>query len=124
MNHHVNERIDFLYGITCALSLRAPHVALAVDDLALQIRFINHVEFHDAEGSHACCCQVHQSRTAQAARTYAQHLRILQTLLTRHAHIRDDEVTAIPANFFQAEGFSWLHERWQGHRYSLIGRCA
>ena len=55
VHHNVDVRVDFIDRVASRFSLRAADVALAVNDLALQVRFINLVELDDAQGAHASC---------------------------------------------------------------------
>ena len=74
-----------------------------MNDLALQIRFIHHVEVHEADGADTRRREVERQRRTQAACTNAQNFRRLQLLLAFHADLRKDQVAGISGNFFVCE---------------------
>ena len=86
-----------------------------MDDLALQIGFVDCVELDDAKRAHTCCRQVQQRRATQATGPDDQNLCVLQPLLPVHPHVGNDEVTAVPADLVDGQVLSRFHERWQGH---------
>ena len=57
----------------------------AMNDLALQIRSINHIEINQTKPAHAGSRQVHSQRRAQTAGADHQHARRFQLALTGHA---------------------------------------
>ena len=73
----VDVGIDLLDRVTRTLGLGSADVALAVDDLALQVGLVDSVELHDPEGADAGRRQVHQRRTAESAGTDAEHASVL-----------------------------------------------
>ena len=96
-----------------ALRLRPADIALAVDDLALEIGLVDDVELHDAQRANPRRREVHQSGTAEAARADAQHAGVLQSLLPRHPDVGDDEVAAVAADLVGRQAVGGLHERRQ-----------
>jgi hypothetical protein len=54
------------------------------------------------------------------AGAHAQHLGVLQSLLTGHPNVRDDQVTAIPANLVDRQVLGWLDQRRQAHDFSSL----
>ncbi|CAB4680641.1 unannotated protein [freshwater metagenome] len=90
MHLHIYIRVCLKYPIARALGFRPPNVLLTMDDLALQVRLINHIELNDAKGADPGGCQVKQSWAAQATGANAKHLGVLQALLASHAHIGND----------------------------------
>ena len=64
-----------------ALQLGRAHACGAVDNLALQVAVVHHVEIHDADAAHARRRQVQRQRRAQPARADQQHAAALQLLL-------------------------------------------
>ena len=119
MKIHGDQRVDLFDRVSSALCLRATDIALTVNNLALQVGLIDNVEFNNAQGAHTCCCQVHQRWRAQPTGANTQHLGILQTLLTGHADIRNDQVAAIAAHFVDAQFDIGIHEGRQAHDDSM-----
>ena len=59
---HLHEGVDLRDRLTSTLRFRTSKVTVPVNDLALQVRFIDDVKLDDAEGAHPCCCEIHQRR--------------------------------------------------------------
>ncbi|CAB4758652.1 unannotated protein [freshwater metagenome] len=115
MDVHLHERIDLADAVARALGLRPSDIALTVNDLALEIRLVNRVELDNAERADSGCREIHERGAAEAARPDAQHLRVLQPLLPRHANVGNDEVPAVTANLLDGEFRGRLHEGRQAH---------
>ena len=79
-----------------------------MQDLALEIRDLHHVEVHQANLPHPRRRQVNGDGRAQAARADLEHLRLLQFELPGEAHLRRDEMARIPRNFFFAQLYCWI----------------
>ena len=62
MQVHGDERVDLEHRIARRLRLGPADVGLAVDDLALQVGLVDHVELDDAEGADPGGGQVQQRR--------------------------------------------------------------
>ena len=86
-----------------------------MDDLALQVGLVHHVEVDDAERAHTGRGQVEQRRRAQAAGPHDQDLRVLQPLLPGHPDVRDDEVPAVPGDLVDGQLGGGLDQGRQGH---------
>jgi hypothetical protein len=95
------------------IGLEPADVGLAVDDLALQVRLVDHVEVDDAERAHSRGRQVEQGRRAQAAGTDAQHPGVLQPLLPGHPYLRDDQVTGVALHLVEGQLSGRLDQWWQ-----------
>ena len=85
----------------------------AVDDLALQVGLVDHVELDDADGADAGGGEVQQRRRAQPARADDQHLGVLQPLLPVHAQVGDDQVPAVARDLFARQLGRRLYQRRQ-----------
>jgi hypothetical protein len=59
--HDFDERIGLDDGLPGRLGLGLSNVGLAMNDLALQIGFIDYVEVDDAERPDACRCKIEPS---------------------------------------------------------------
>src|SRR5215204_5095210 len=88
-------RVDVVEAVARRLDLRPPDVLCAVDDLALEVRGVHHVEVHDAERADAGRRQIHPRRRAQAPRPDHQHARGFELALTLDADLGHDEVTTV-----------------------------
>jgi len=97
------------------LGLAAAHVGDAVDDLALQVRLVHHVEVDNAQRADPGRGQVQQRGRAEAAGPDAQDLGVLQPLLPGHAHVGDDQVTGVTPDLVDGQRFGGLHQRGQRH---------
>jgi hypothetical protein len=58
-----------------------PTQLVAVDDLALQVGLVHHVEIDNADAANASGGQIQQQRRPQAARAHAEHASGLEPLL-------------------------------------------
>ena len=56
-----------------------------------------------------------QGRRAESAGADAQHLRVLEALLTRDTDIGDDQVARIPSNLIDGQILGRFDQWWQGH---------
>src|SRR6185369_17129167 len=83
--------------------LLAADVARPVQDLALQVRVVHHVEVHDPQGAHAGGRQVQGQGRAQAPRPHAEHPGRLELPLSGQAHLGDDQVPGVSADLVVAE---------------------
>src|SRR3989441_5237652 len=97
------------------LELRLPHRGRAVDDLALQVRLVHHVEVDEADGPYARGREVERGRGAESARADEQHARGLELALPLHPHVRQDQVTRVPQNLLVRQlGQRLCHGRASG----------
>jgi hypothetical protein len=115
VEHDVDQRVDLLHGGLRALGLGPADVALAVDDLALQVALVDDVEVDDAERADAGGREVHQRRAAEAARADGEHLGVLQALLPVHGDVGDDQVAAVAHDLLAGQLRGRLDERRQRH---------
>ena len=74
-----------------------------MDHLALQVAVVDHIEIDDAQAAHARGGQVEQQGRTQAAGAHTQHRGRLETLLPRHAHLRQDQVPGETGHLIGAE---------------------
>ncbi len=112
VQHHVHQRVDLEHRVAGALCLGPADIGLTVDDLPLQVRFVDHVELDDPDGADAGRGQVQQCRRSQPAGSDDQHFGILETLLAVHPRGPDDQVTAVPGNLVPGQFGGWFHKRW------------
>jgi hypothetical protein len=98
----VQERIDRLQFVGGGIELLAANVGGRVDDLALQVGVIDHVEVHNAERADARGRQVKRQRRTESARSDAQDFRGLQLLLPFHAHLGHDQMARVAQDFVVA----------------------
>jgi len=90
-----------------------------VDDLALQVRLVDHVEVDDAQRADTGRGQVHQRGRAEAAGADAQHLGVLQAALADLAYVRDDQVPGVAPDLFDGQVISGGNQRRQRHGGSV-----
>ena len=88
--------------------LRGEHLWLSegvgrVDDLALQVRVVDHVGIHDAERADARRGEVERSGGAEPACADQEHSRVEQLLLALLTDLRDEEVAAVARALLGAE---------------------
>src|ERR1700752_275668 len=88
-------RIYIAQPITCRFDLSPAEVFGTVDDLALQVRFFDHVEIDNANPSHPRRCEIHSHRRTETTRSDHQHAGGFQTTLPLHADLRHYQVTAV-----------------------------
>ena len=117
---HLDQRVDLPDGVTRALGLGPADVGLPMDDLALQVRFVDDVELDDPDGPNAGRGEVQQRRRSQPACADDQHAGVLQPLLTVQAQVGDDQVAAVARDLFARQLGRRLYQRRQRcrHRYS------
>ncbi len=115
VQHDVDQRVDLAHRVAGALGLGPVDVALAVDDLALQVALVDDVEVDDAQRPDAGRRQVHQGRRAQAAGTDGEHACVLQPLLPVHGDVGDDQVTAVAHHLLAGQLGGRLDQRRQRH---------
>src|SRR5258708_23303118 len=115
VQHHGDIRVEFPDGVARRLRLRAAHVRLAVDDLPLQVRFVDDIEVDDAERAHPGSGQVQQGGGAEPASTHAEHPGVLQALLPGHSDLRDDQVARIALDLVNGQLCGRRDQRWQRH---------
>ena len=124
MQPHLDKRVDLADRVTRALRLGPADIGLAVDDLALQVGLVDHVELDDADGAHPCGGQVQQRRRAQPACADDQHLGVLQPFLPVHPQVRDDEVTAVARDLFTRQFGRRFYQRRQRCRHRNLLDCS
>ena len=98
MDHDVDVGVGLLDRLPRRERLGLPDVGLAVDDLALQVGLVDHVEVDDAEGADPGRGQVEQRGRAEAPGADDQDLGVLQPLLPGHPDVGDDQVAGVPAH--------------------------
>src|SRR5215207_115440 len=86
-----------------------------MNDLALQIGFIDCVEVDDAERPDASRCKIEQRWTAQASRSDHQYAGVLQPFLAVHPDIGNDQMTAVTSYLVDGQLIGGRYQRRQGH---------
>ena len=103
-------------------TLSMPTVVLGVDDLALQIRFVDDVEVDEAEGADAGGGEVEGERGAEAAGADAEDPRGLELLLAFHADLGEDQVARVAGDLFVGQlrefGGDFVESGW--HFFLLV----
>ena len=74
-----------------------------MDDLALQVGFVDGVEVDQADGADAGSGEVERERRAEAAGADAEDLGGLELLLALHADLGEDEVAGVAGDLFIGE---------------------
>ena len=86
-----------------------------MDDLALQVGFLDDVELDDAQRADTGGGQIEQHRRTQSPRPDDQHAGVLEAPLPVAADARKDQVPAVAGNLVAGE-FSCRGHQWrQGH---------
>ena len=91
----VNRRIEGRQFLRCRVQLLAPDVFGGVDDLALQIARVHHVEVHQAQRANTCRGQVKGQGRTEPARPDTEYPRGLQLPLALHAHLGQNQVPRV-----------------------------
>ena len=100
MLHDVGVPVQALDRLLGGVDLEHADRVLGVDDLALQIRFVDDVEVDQAEGADAGGGEVEGEGSAEAAGADAEDLRRLELLLAFHADLREDQVARVAGDLF------------------------
>ena len=95
--------IDLGKAVARRLELGPPHIRRAVDDLALEVAEVDHVEIDDANPSDTGGGQIHRDRRAEPAGADAEHAGSLQLQLPLHADLRQDQMTAVASDLLIGE---------------------
>ena len=74
-----------------------------MDDLALQVRLVDDVVVHDPQRADPGRGQVEGRRRPEPAGSDQEHSRVQELLLALLAHLRDQEMTAVPPALLIAE---------------------
>src|SRR6202034_3551811 len=110
VQHDVDQRVDLADAVPGRFGLGFADVGDAVDNLALQVGLVDHVEVDDAERAAPGRGQVQQGGRAEAAGSNDQDLGVLQPLLPGHADVRDDQVTGVTPDLVDGQRFGGLHQ--------------
>ncbi len=100
---HVHVLVQALEHDLGGVHLELADGGLRVDDLALQVRLVDDVEVHEADGADAGGGEVERERRAEAAGADAEDLRGLELLLALHADLGQDEVAGVAGDLFVGE---------------------
>ena len=118
VGHHVHVGIEFGNRATGRLHLGLPDGSLAVNDLALEIRFVHPVEVNDTQPTDSGGGEVGKKGRAQSACSDGQNPGGLEFALTLHRHLGHDQVPGIAAHFRRTQvllGSRVGDSRDQGH---------
>lgn len=72
----------------------------AVNNLALQVAFVDDVEINQANMPHAGSGEVQRQRRAKPAGSDQEHAALLEFALPFHTKLRQDQMPRIPADLF------------------------
>jgi hypothetical protein len=95
-----------------------------MDDLALQIGFVDGVEVDYAERPYASRGEIEQRRATQTPGSDHQHACVLQPLLAVHSDIGNDQMTAVAAYLVDGQLIGGLYQRRQGHGFLQLKGAA
>ncbi len=98
-----------------ALQLRPADVGGAVDDLALQVGGVDHVEVDQAELPDPGGGQVHGVGGAEPAGADQQHPGVAQPQLPVHGHVGDDQVPRVAEDLVAGQLARRLDQCWKCH---------
>ncbi len=81
-------------------SLRAPgfepaDIRLPMNDLPLQVGFIDDIEVDDSQSSDAGCGEIQEHGRSQAAGAYDQNLAVLEAFLSFQTNVGNQQMTAV-----------------------------
>jgi hypothetical protein len=96
-NQHV--RIDVVNGPFRRIAFRSAHGLDRMDDLSLQIGFVNGIPIDNANMSHTGGGQVQERWRTQSASANHEHRCLLQGLLALDANVRQDQMSGVAADF-------------------------
>jgi len=112
------------------LDLGSAHVGGVVEDLALEVGDVDHVEVDQADRADARGGQVEGQWRTQAPRADAEDARGLEPPLARHRHLGHDQVAGVALNLVVGEGgvggsaaeqVEGCHDRGSVRRPAAIG---
>ena len=103
MLHHVERGIERRELLRGGVELFAANVVCGVNDLALQIAGVHHVEVDEPEGADAGRGEIEREGRAEPAGADAENARGFQLALALHAHFRQDEVARIAGEIVGGE---------------------
>ena len=95
--------VDRGQAVASGLQLRAADVRRPMQNLSLQIAFVDVVEIDDAERADTGGGKIKRGGRPEASRTHAQHAPALDAALPIHADLGQDEVTAVALNLGVAQ---------------------
>ena len=85
-------------------TLRSPDAVHRVQDLALEVRGVDHVHVDDADGAHPGRGQVQRGGRAEAARAEEQHPGVEQLELALLPHLGDEQVALVAVALLGGQG--------------------
>src|SRR6185437_4626263 len=114
------QALDHLLG---GVDLEHTDGVLGVDDLALQIRFVDDVEVDEAEGAHPGGGEVEGEGGAEASGADGEDPGGLELLLAFHADLGEEEVAGVAGDLFVGQlgefGRDFVESGW--HDFLLVG---
>ena len=109
MHHHVHVGIVGVEGILGRHYFGTAHVVVVMQDLALEVGDLHHVEVHDADGAHAGEGQIDGGGRSQAAGADYQDLGVHELALTKTAHLAHDDVPAVTLDLLGSQSPCLCH---------------
>jgi hypothetical protein len=67
-----------------------------MDDLPLQVGFVDHIEINDSQGSDSGCRKVQEHGRPQAAGAYHQNPAVLEAFLSFQTNVGNQQMSAVP----------------------------
>src|SRR5919108_4826436 len=96
-------RVERLEGALRREDLRVAQAVGRVDDLALQVRLVDHVRVDDAERADAGCGEIERGGGAETAGADEEHPCVEETLLTLFADLGNQQVPAVARSLLRRE---------------------
>ena len=103
VGNDVDVRVVAVEGLNRRLDLRHTDRLAVVQDLALEVAQVDHVEVHEPDGADSGEGEVERNRAAEATRADDEHLRVHQLALPSAANLRHDDVSAVPLDLFRRQ---------------------
>jgi hypothetical protein len=96
--------VDIAQSLCCGLTLTNAYSRRSMNNLSLQIGFIDGIAVKNANVSDSSGREIQEARRSQATGTNHQDGRVFETFLALDSDIRKYQVTRITRNFFFGEG--------------------
>jgi hypothetical protein len=115
------EALEHLLG---GVDFEFAYGGLRVDDLALEVGFVDDVEVNESEGAYSGGREVEGERGSEASGAYAEDAGSFELLLAFHAYLGKDEVAGVAGDLLVGE-LGELDGFFDGCRHSIfLGFCS
>ena len=105
---HLHIRVDFFNAVAGAVELLAAHILRSMQNLALKVRVVHHIEIHKSERADASGSKIKSDRRAESAGANAKNLCGFEAFLTLHRDFGHDEMPRVAGHLVVAE-VDFLH---------------